>query len=111
MKTRRFWKITLVVIFLAAAFCLVVQPALAGDKSKNKDKNQPTQNAEQKGKKSHDEIDQIIASGPPKVTKSPPGTYIKVRGNSAGMVKYFKNGHPDNNSEWEYCPDGCPYGL
>ena len=59
MKTRLIGKMTLVVIFLAAAVCLVVQPALAGDKSKNKGKNETAVNAEKMGGKSEDEINQI----------------------------------------------------
>ena len=100
MKTRLIWKITLVVIFLAAALCLVVQPALADDQSKNKDKNQPTVNADQKDNKNHqDEIAQILANGPP--IPPDPVFYIKTDfGNDKIMIKEFKNGRPNPNSGW-----------
>ena len=95
MKTRLIWKITLVVIFLAAALCLVVQPALAGGKSENKDKNQPTVNADQKGNKNHqDEIAQILANGPP-IPPDPVIYYKTVPGNGKTLEKYFKNDGPN----------------
>ena len=105
MKTHLIWKITLVVIFLAAALCLTVQPALADDNSKNKDKNQPTVNADQKDNKNHpDEIDQILANGPP--IPPDPVIYIKiVPGNDKIMIKEFKNGRPNLKSGW------IPYQL
>jgi hypothetical protein len=49
----------------------------------------------------------VLKQGPP-IKHPPAGYYEKTRGNSAGMVKYFKNGHPQNNSEWIYM-DPQPY--
>ena len=40
------------------------------------------------------------------VEKGPAGWYAKTNGADAGTLKYFKNGHPDNQSEWVYC-DTC----
>ena len=58
-----------------------------------------------------DSIDAILAgsNGPP--INYGEGWYIKTRGATAGTIKYFKNGHPENNSEWTFCPgDDCtPY--
>ena len=46
------------------------------------------------------------------VTQGPPGYYQKAHGHTAGTIKYFKNGHPENQSEWVFLyekPDtnGC----
>jgi hypothetical protein len=32
------------------------------------------------------------------------GWYVKENGTPAGTYKYFKNGHPEGESEWVYCP-------
>lgn len=109
MKRHMSGKIILAALLVSTLMCLLVQPVLAGDKPKNKDTNTAAATVKNGGK-SHEEIDRILANGPPTDLKSPPGFYIKTRGNTAGMIKYFKNGHPDNNSEWVYCPGGvCPY--
>jgi hypothetical protein len=31
-----------------------------------------------------------------------PGYYVKRNGQTAGKVKYFPNGHPENQSEWDF---------
>lgn len=31
-----------------------------------------------------------------------PGYYVKINGETAGTVKYFKNGHPEEPSEWVF---------
>ena len=110
MKTHYTVKIMLVSVFLAAVMCLVAQPALAGGKSNNKGKNQTAVNSEQKGQKSQDEIDQILANGPP-VEKGDSGFYFKeIPANGKVLVKEFENWHPINNSGWTPCPStGCPY--
>ena len=33
--------------------------------------------------------------------EGPPGYYVKLHGQTAGTIKYFKNGHPGSPSEWD----------
>jgi len=35
-------------------------------------------------------------------TPGDPGYYKKLNGNTAGTIKYFPNGQPENNSEWTF---------
>ena len=50
-------------------------------------------------------VPMMANAGPP--VKGPPGYYQKVHGNNAGVIKYFPNGHPENQSEWQYMEQGC----
>jgi len=45
-------------------------------------------------------VPNMANAGPPE--QGPPGYYQKVNGNTAGTIKYFPNGHPENQSEWVY---------
>ena len=36
------------------------------------------------------------------VTQGPAGYYQKTHGHNAGTIKFFKNGHPENQSEWVF---------
>ena len=109
MQPCRTLKSVLAAIVTAAVISLAAQPALAADKPKGDKASQTTDAGPEL--KSQEEIDRILANGPPETLKSPPGLYVKIRGSKAGTTKIFKNGHPDNNSEWVYCPGGvCPYG-
>jgi hypothetical protein len=42
------------------------------------------------------------------VEHGPAGWYEKVKGGNIGTLHYFKNGHPVNNSEWEYVGNDDP---
>ena len=111
MRTRFSKTAILGAVFLVALSLLPAQPLLAGEKAKDEKTADPAADVDADTGQRQDEIDRVLANGPPVDLKSPPGLYVKVRGNSAGMTKEFKNGHPNNNSEWVYCPGGiCPYG-
>lgn len=45
------------------------------------------------------------AGGP---NHGPPGYYLKVKGGNQGKIKYFSNGHPTGQSEWEFVGGGSP---
>jgi hypothetical protein len=101
MRTRYVWKGCLGFIFLVVSLCLLMQPAFAAGKSKNaKDKEKTTTSVETPTPNHQDSIDMILAesNGPP--INPGAGLYIKTRGAKAGTEKYFKNGHPNNNSAW-----------
>lgn len=42
------------------------------------------------------------------VTHGPPGYYIAVKGGNQGKIQYFSNGHPINQSQWEFIGGGSP---
>lgn len=109
MSMHRTWKTCLGVFFLLAIMCLVMQPAFAAGKSKNKDKD--SAGVETPPQTHQEKVEQILAntSGPP-INPIPIPYYKFVPGNDKILVKDFKNGHPNINSGWTPCPDGvCPY--
>ena len=107
MKTFNKWASGLAVIFLLALLCMAVNPASAAEKVKN---TIAEDTIAQEAAENPGGVEQSVADpkGPP--IFGLPGWYIKTHGKNAGTYKYFKNGHPENQSEWEYFGPDPPYG-
>jgi hypothetical protein len=93
-------------VLLPVVLCLMWGTAFAGEKAgKKSPQNEisgPTATVEANAPQQlSDEQMALLKKGPPEFFGEP-GYYIKTRGKTAGTIKYFKNGHPENNSEWEY---------
>jgi len=108
MKTFNKWTGCVGAIFLLAILFMVANPASAAKASKNKNAGDATQAAQQ----SQNRFEQSVGDpqGPP--DNPGPGCYKKIHGkNAESTYKYFKNGHPENSSEWEWVGPSCaPYG-
>ncbi len=108
MKTFNKWSCCLAVMFVLSILFLIANPASAVQASKNKNAGDATQASQQ----NQNRFEQGVGDpqGPP--DNPGPGCYEKIHGkNDKTTYKYFKNGHPENPSEWIYVGPSCaPYG-
>lgn len=115
MKTfrkSRQWAMGMAVIFLLGILFVAVNPASAAQGSEKTGGKSAAAGAA--GTLSGGQVGgQHGKSDPQGPPENPgPGCYKKIPGKGDKTIyKYFKNGHPDNPSDWEYVGPSCePYG-
>jgi hypothetical protein len=111
MKTFNKWASCLAVIFVLAIIFVVANPVSAAQASDNKNPGGAAGALTQAQQQSQNTFEQGVGDpqGPPE--NPGPGCYKKIHGKKAETTyKYFPNGHPEGQSEWEYVGPTCPYG-
>jgi len=112
MKTFNKWSCCLAVVFVLSILCLIANPVSAAKVSDSKNAGDTTGSLTQVQQQNQNRFEQSVGDpqGPP--DNPGPGCYKKIHGkDDKTMYQYFKNGHPENPSEWEYVGPSCePYG-
>jgi hypothetical protein len=110
MKTLNEWTRGPAIFFLIAIMFMVVSFASAAEKVKNENAGDTPSGVAEAALENQGRVEPSVADfkGPP--MNPGPGWYVKIHGKNAGTYKYFKNGHPENQSEWTYYgPNPPPY--